>query len=238
MSRGGLRLTARGVVRRFGGVRAVDGVDLVAEPGRITALVGPNGAGKSTLFACLSGAERPDAGRVLLGGRDVTRWPPHRRARLGLARTFQQLAVFPSLTVAEHLRLGAEQAGRGAEWVPPAGALLELLGLSGVRDRRAAELGTGTLRMVELGRALAGGPEVLLLDEPAVGLDAAEAARLATVLRALAAEGLALLVVEHDTELVGALADVVYLLAAGRVAARGPAAVVLGTGEGVQPGGG
>ncbi|GAA2156498.1 ABC transporter ATP-binding protein [Kitasatospora kazusensis] len=227
MSRAGAgRLTARGVVRRFGGIAAVDGVDLVAPPGRITALVGPNGAGKSTLFDCLSGAARPDEGRVLLDGCDITRLPEHARARLGLARTFQRIAVFPTLTVAENVLVGAEQVRRHGARAATDRALT-LLGLAAARDAPAAELPTGTLRMVELARALAAGPRVLLLDEPSVGLDAAETARLAAVLRALAADGLPLLLVEHDTELVSELADAVYAMAAGRVVTAGPAARVL-----------
>ncbi|MBS2538788.1 ABC transporter ATP-binding protein [Catenulispora sp. NF23] len=233
-------LTARGVVRRFGGVIAVDGVDLSVPPARITALVGPNGAGKSTLFDCLSGTLRPDAGRVLLGGRDIAHLPDYRRARLGLARTFQQLAIFPGLTVAENVRIGAEgRPGgtlRGLVGLPdPARGqtalatdrALRLAGLAALRDHPVADLPTGTLRMVELARALAGAPRVLLLDEPAAGLDATEATRLAAVLRALSAEGMALLLVEHDVDLVAELADVVYVMAAGRVVARGPAAAVL-----------
>jgi branched-chain amino acid transport system ATP-binding protein len=234
------RLTARGLVRRFGGVVAVDGVALSVPPGRITALVGPNGAGKSTLFDCLSGTLRPDAGRVLLGGRDVTGLPDYRRARLGLARTFQQLSIFPGLTVAENVRVGAEgRPGgtlRGLAGLPDPGRhaataatdrALGLTGLAHLRDHPVADLPTGTLRMVELARALAGTPRVLLLDEPAAGLDAAEAARLAATLRTLSAEGMALLLVEHDVDLVAELADTVAVMAAGRVVARGPAAAVL-----------
>jgi len=235
-----VRLTARGVVRRFGGITAVDGVDLAVPPGRITALIGPNGAGKSTLFDCLSGTARPETGRVLLGGRDITRLPEHARARLGLARTFQQIAVFPTLTVAANVRVGAEQSAgglvRGLLGLPAPGGeqaraatdrALALLGLEAVRDRPAGDLPAGTLRLLELARALAAMPKVLLLDEPTAGLDAAETARLGAVLRALAAEGMALLLVEHDTELVAELADVVYAMAAGRVLAHGPTAVVL-----------
>ncbi|MEZ0115671.1 branched-chain amino acid transport system ATP-binding protein [Catenulispora sp. EB89] len=236
------RLTARGIVRHFGGVLAVDGVDLSVPPGRITALVGPNGAGKSTLFDCLSGALRPDAGRVILGGKDIARLPDYRRARLGLARTFQQLSIFPGLTVAENVRIGAEARPggtvRGLIGLPDpapdreAAALatdraLRLAGLAALRDHPVSDLPTGTLRMVELARALAGTPRVLLLDEPAAGLDAAEAARLAAMLRALSAEGMALLLVEHDVDLVAELADTVCVMAAGRVVARGPAATVL-----------
>ncbi|MDJ0343157.1 branched-chain amino acid ABC transporter permease/ATP-binding protein [Streptomyces sp. H10-C2] len=222
---GGVRLTARRIRLSYDGIAAVDGVDLVVPPGRVTALTGPNGAGKSTLFDCLCGTARPQGGRVLLGGRDITRLPPHRRARLGLARTFQQLAVFPGLSVAENIRIGAEQgAVRDPEAVE---RILRLLALGPVRDAPAAGLPTGTLRRVELGRALAGAPLVLLLDEPAAGLDSDEARTLGNVLRALAADGMALLLVEHDLELVGALADFVYVMTDGRITAAGPPAAVL-----------
>ncbi|MFF3764348.1 ATP-binding cassette domain-containing protein [Streptomyces sp. NPDC001922] len=220
------RLTARGIRVTYGGFTALDGVDLTVAPGRVTALIGPNGAGKSTLFHCLCGTLRPQSGLVLLDGRDITRRPGHTRTRLGVARTFQQLAVFPALTVLENVRIGAEQGRvRDPAAVEPA---LRLLGLDGpVRDRPAAGLSTGTLRRVELARALAGGPRTLLLDEPAAGLDTAEVAALARVLRALAADGTALLIVEHDLDLVGGLADTVYAMAAGRIVAAGPAARVL-----------
>ncbi|MFJ9455752.1 ABC transporter ATP-binding protein [Kitasatospora sp. NPDC101447] len=257
------RLTARGIVRRYGGIEAVAGVDLVALPGRITALVGPNGAGKSTLFDCLAGTARPDAGRVLLGGRDVTGLPAHRRVRLGLARTFQQIAVFPTLSVADNVRVGAEQrterrAEQRAENQPEqrtgirteqrphrpgrprrsgrvearavaertAGAL-RLFGLQDVAAEPAGAQPTGVLRLVELARALAGEPRVLLLDEPAAGLDAAQTTRLVSVLRSLAGRGMALLLVEHDVELVAELADSVYAMAEGRMVAGGPTATVL-----------
>ncbi|MHC0430512.1 ABC transporter permease subunit [Streptomyces sp. O3] len=221
---GSALLVARGVRVRFGEFTALDGVDLDVAPGRITAVVGPNGAGKSTLFHCLAGTVRPDAGRVEFGGLDITHRPAHARTRLGVARTFQQLAVFPSLTVAENVAVGAEQGRvRDARSVS---RTLTLLGLDTVRDRPAAGLPTGVLRRVELGRALAGSPRVLLLDEPAAGLDTSEAAALARLLRALAADGMALLVVEHDLDLVADLADTVRVLAAGRVVGSGPAARV------------
>ncbi|MFE6411522.1 ATP-binding cassette domain-containing protein [Streptomyces sp. NPDC057837] len=227
-------LTARRLHARYGGFTALDGVDLDLFPGRVTAVVGPNGAGKSTLFHCLAGTLRPTRGAVVLGGRDITALPAHARTRLGVARTFQQLAVFPTLTVAENVRVGAEQ-GRVAD----PGAVertLRLLGLDGpVRARPAAGLPTGTLRRVELARALAGGPRVLLLDEPAAGLDTAEVNALTRVLRALAADGTALLVVEHDLDLVAGLADVVHVMTAGRIVASGPPGRVLdalGTGAG------
>ncbi|WP_420313498.1 ABC transporter permease subunit [Streptomyces sp. YS-B37] len=214
-------LTAHALHARYGGFTALDGVDLVVRAGQVTAVVGPNGAGKSTLFHCLAGTVRPARGRVRLGGRDITRLTAHARTRLGIARTFQQLAVFPSLTVAENVRVGAEQ-GRVSE----PGAVeraLRLFGLDGeVRSLPAAGLPTGTLRRVELARAFAGGPRILLLDEPAAGLDTAEVASLTQVLRALAAEGTALLVVEHDLDLVADLADVVHVMTAGRIVASGP----------------
>ncbi|KOU65596.1 hypothetical protein ADK57_19060 [Streptomyces sp. MMG1533] len=219
-------LSAHHLHARYDGFTALDGVDLDVPHGRITAVVGPNGAGKSTLFHCLAGTHRPSHGQVLLGGRDVTRLAAHARTRLGIARTFQQLAVFPSLTVAANVRVGAEQ-GR----VTDPGAVeraLRLLGLDGpVRALPAAGLPTGTLRRVELARALAGSPRVLLLDEPAAGLDTSEVAALTKVLKALAADGTALLVVEHDLDLVADLADVVHVMTAGRIVASGPPTRVL-----------
>ncbi|MEV7342540.1 ATP-binding cassette domain-containing protein [Streptomyces sp. NPDC093544] len=224
-------LRARRLHVTFGGFTALDGVDLDVRPGRVTAVVGPNGAGKSTLFHCLAGTLRPAGGQVLLGERDITRRAAHARTRLGIARTFQQLSVFPSLTVAENVRVGAEQ-GRT---VDPGSVerALRLFGLDGpVRTLPAAGLPTGTLRRVELARALAGSPRVLLLDEPAAGLDSGEVAALARVLRALAADGMALLVVEHDLDLVADLAHTVHVMAAGRIVTSGPADRVLGTGTG------
>jgi ABC-type branched-subunit amino acid transport system ATPase component len=221
-------LSARRLRVVYGGFTALDGADLDICPGRVTAVVGPNGAGKSTLFHCLAGTLRPSGGQVLLGERDVTRLAAHARTRLGIARTFQQLAVFPSLTVAENVRVGAEQ-GRTAD---PGAAerALRLLGLDGpVRALPAAGLPTGTLRRVELARALAGSPRVLLLDEPAAGLDAAEVTALTRVLGALAADGMALLVVEHDLDLVADLAHTVHVMAAGRIVTSGPADRVLET---------
>ncbi|MDQ1071782.1 ABC transporter permease subunit [Streptomyces canus] len=221
-------LTTRKLQARYDGFTALDGVDLTVPPGRITAIIGPNGAGKTTLFHCLAGTVRPSHGRVHYGNRDITRLPAHARTRLGIARTFQQLAVFPTLTVAENVRVGAEQ-GRTTD---PAAVdrALRLFALDGpLRDAPAAGLPTGTLRRVELARALAGTPSVLLLDEPAAGLDTAEVTALARILRALAADGTALLVVEHDLDLVADLAHVVHVMSAGRIIASGPPAHVLDT---------
>ncbi|MFD9906239.1 ATP-binding cassette domain-containing protein [Streptomyces sp. NPDC059063] len=223
-------LSAHHLRLSYDGFTVLRDVSLSVAPGQVTAVVGPNGAGKSSLFHCLAGTLRPDGGRVSFGGRDITRLPAHARTRIGVARTFQQLAVFPTLTVAENVRVGAEQ-GRVRDPAAPERAL-RLFDLVDVRDRPAAGLPTGTLRRVELARALAGDPHVLLLDEPAAGLDTAEVAALSRVLRALAADGTALLVVEHDLDLVAGLADTVHVLTAGRIVASGPTGEVL---EGESP---
>ncbi|MFE7808426.1 ATP-binding cassette domain-containing protein [Streptomyces sp. NPDC057430] len=199
-----------------GGLTALTDVTLALTPGRVTALVGPNGAGKSTLFDCLAGTLRPTRGRVTLDGADITPRPAHTRTRLGVARSFQQLAVFPSLTVEDNVRLGAEQGHRRS----PAQTeqALRLLGLAGsVRHHPAADLPTGTLRRVELARALAGGPHTLLLDEPSAGLDTEETDALARILAALAADGLTVLLVEHDPDLVAGIAHTVHTMEGGRI---------------------
>ncbi|MCW8380909.1 ABC transporter permease subunit [Streptomyces justiciae] len=222
-------LTTHGLTARYDTFTALDGVDLTVHPGRITAVIGPNGAGKTTLFNCLAGTHHPTHGQVRYAGRDITHLPAHARTRLGITRTFQQLAVFPTLTVTENVRVGAEQT----HTPDPATATrhaLRLLALDGpLSTLPAADLPTGTLRRVELARALAGNPRVLLLDEPAAGLDTAEVTALARVLKALAADGTALLVVEHDLDLVADLADVVHVMAAGRIIASGPPEHVLDT---------
>ncbi|QGV81371.1 ABC transporter permease subunit [Streptomyces ficellus] len=210
------RLEAHGLVLRYAGSSVLDGVDLVVEPGRVTALVGPNGAGKSSLFHCLAGTARPTSGRVTLDGTDITARPAHVRTRLGVGRTFQELAVFPSLTVEENVRVGGEQ-GRVRDDPYAVERALRLLGLTGVRHLPAAGLSTGALRRVEVARALAGRPHTLLLDEPSAGLDAAETGALARVLGALAADGTAVLVVEHDLDLVADVAHTVHVMEAGRI---------------------
>jgi branched-chain amino acid transport system ATP-binding protein len=215
-------LSAYGLVRRFGGVAALDGVSIDVPPGQITALTGPNGAGKSTLFRCLSGADRPDHGHITLHGRDITTLPEHTRARLGLTRTFQQIAVFPGLTIAENLQIGAEQAGHQ----PPRQAqlttarTLRLLGLEPLAHHPAHALPTGTLRLVELGRALTANPTVLLLDEPAAGLDHHETNLLTHLLTTLAHDGLAILLVEHDHDLIDRIAHRIHTMTAGRISAE------------------
>ncbi|GAA2455591.1 ABC transporter permease subunit [Streptomyces lavendulocolor] len=209
-------LEALGVTLRYGEFTALDRVDLLVAPGRVTALVGPNGAGKSSLFHCLAGTARPSAGRVRLDGTDITGRPAHARTRLGVARTFQEPAVFPSLSVEDNVRVGGEQ-GRVRDDPHAVERALRLLGLTGVRHLPAGGLATGTLRRIDVARAVAGRPHTLLLDEPAAGLDAAETAALARVLKALAADGTAVLVVEHDPDLVADVADTVHVMEAGRI---------------------
>ena len=241
MTLGG-RLHGVGIVKRFGGLTAVDDVSVRTEPGEVAALIGPNGAGKTTLFQCLTGGERPDAGQVILDGRDITRASPDARARLGLGRTFQRLAVFPTMSVADNLGVGAENrtdAGTAKRvalllvgilgFLPVneqphqrrVDEVLEQLGLLEVRDVPAGALPTGTLRLVELGRALCHDPRVLLLDEPASGLDTTETEQLQHVIRDVAATGVAVLLVEHDVDLVFGVADRVYAMAEGRLIAEG-----------------
>jgi branched-chain amino acid transport system ATP-binding protein len=234
---GGATLEGRGIVRRYGGLTAVDHVDLLAEPGKITALIGPNGAGKTTLFACLTGVELPDEGAVLLDGQDITALPADARARLGIGRTFQRLAVFPTMTVTDNLLVGAEgrRSGsllRGVLGVPEptrvsdarkVTEVLRMLRLTQERDTLAGALPTGTLRLVELGRALCHQPRVLLLDEPASGLDTNETRDLQDVLRQITATGVGVVIVEHDVDLVFDVADEVYAMAEGRLIAHGSA---------------
>ncbi len=236
----GKRLEARAVTRRYGGLTAVASMGIVAEPGSVTALIGPNGAGKTTLFQCLTGVEHPDAGRVLLDDVDITDRSPDARARLGVGRTFQRLAVFPTMTAAENLRVGAESRWPGSLWRGFLGIrdqhraeddarveeVLRTLGIGAVRDVVTGTLPTGTLRLVELGRALCHDPDVLLLDEPASGLDSEETHDLQRVLRDVAASGVAVLLVEHDVDLVFDVADTVYAMAEGRLLAAGPPDVV------------
>uniref|UniRef100_UPI00260A88C0 ABC transporter ATP-binding protein n=1 Tax=Trebonia sp. TaxID=2767075 RepID=UPI00260A88C0 len=208
-------LSAEGVTVRFGGLAACSSVSIEVARGEFAGLVGPNGAGKSTLFNVLSGLQRPNEGSVWLAGKDVTRISPQRRARLGLGRTFQQPELFMELTVREHLvlayrsfharrRLWADMFTAGSlRPVDPRerdriDRLVDALMLTGVADQTADTLPLGTSRLVEVGRALATSPSVLLLDEPLSGLDANEAKELAATLRRIyREENVAVLLVEH-----------------------------------------
>ncbi|MCU1381249.1 MAG: ABC-type branched-chain amino acid transport system, ATPase component [Acidimicrobiales bacterium] len=213
---------------RFGGLLAVDGVHLEAEAGRVTGLIGPNGAGKTTLFNVITGLQAPTEGRIFIGDEDVTNLKPHKRARLRMARTFQRLEVFGSLTARENIMVAAEICnGWSRDRVDPkqvTTAVLERVGLRAVADDPVDAMPTGTARLVELGRALATRPQLLLLDEPGSGLDHNESDVLGDLLLDLAGEGMAVLLVEHDVELVMRVCEDIFVLDFGRLIAQGPPA--------------
>jgi branched-chain amino acid transport system ATP-binding protein len=211
---------------RFGGHAAVRDVDLDCEAGRITGLIGPNGAGKTTTFNVITGLQETTSGRVVLDGRDITHVKAHARARQGIARTFQRLEVFGSLTARENILTAAEirrswSRDRRADPRADADAILERIGIRSVANERVDAMPTGLARLVELGRALATRPKVLLLDEPASGLDEAESDDFAQLLVDLAGEGMAILLVEHDVQLVMRVCAHIYVLDFGAILAEG-----------------
>jgi branched-chain amino acid transport system ATP-binding protein len=231
-------LRAQAVTVRFGGLTALSDVDLVVPAGSAVGLVGPNGAGKTTLFSVLSGLLRPTAGVVYMDDVDVTAESPQRRARRGLARTFQRIELFWELTVREHLvlahrsrhhrtRLWADLVGAGlrsnAAEEQAVDEMLDLLNLRPVADRVVAGLPLGTGRLVEVGRALANDPSVLLLDEPSSGLDRRETSALSDALvRTCRERGVAMVLVEHDLDFVLGVSEQVTVLDFGQVLAVGP----------------
>ena len=235
-------LDAGGITKRFAGIMALDDVSLSVEPGEAVGLIGPNGAGKTTLFNCLLGMQRPDSGTVVFDGRDITRAPVYKRARLGLGRTFQRIELFSGMSVRDHLQV-AEWArlGAGRLWrdclnlsKPTTDQrrridqMLELLGLDDVADRPVDALTIGRGRLVELGRALMTQPALLLLDEPSSGLDRHETQEMVGALKEVQRQhGTAVLLVEHDVEMVQAFADRLYVLDFGRLIAQGRTAEVM-----------
>ena len=208
------------VMVRFGGVMAVSGATLMARAGQVTGLIGPNGAGKTTLFNVISGIQEPTAGSVSIDGEDVTRLAPHKRAQRGVARTFQRLELFSSLTVRDNIRVAAELAML-TNVTSTVEKLIARVGLADVADRTAGDLPTGSARLVEIARALATKPKLLLLDEPASGLSDIESEHLGYLLRSLADEGLGVLLVEHDMDLVMRVCDHIFVLDLGVVIAEG-----------------
>jgi len=226
----GLEIEA--VAVRFGGLAALSEVSISVAEGAITGLIGPNGAGKTTLFNVVTGMQRPNGGTVRLDGRDLRGLSSHRRARLGLGRTFQRLELFGSLTVAENIGVAASIGhrgvvkGRSKTIQDIREEILERLGLASVADERADTLPTGTGRLVELARALATKPKVLLLDEPASGQDVDETERFSGILRDLVTDGLAILLVEHDMELVMNVCNTIAVLDYGRIICTGTPAEV------------
>lgn len=229
----------RGVTVRFGGITALNDVNLAVRRGEFCGLIGANGAGKTTLFDVISGLRRPDGGRVELQGVDVTRWRPHRRARAGLRRTFQRVQTFGWLTVVENLLVATEwRGGGGGVWadlvaaptrsartagrLERAEAVLEMCGLQELRDRSAGSLPIGTGRLVELARALMDEPAALLLDEPASGLDTNERNRFGDLVeRIVNDQHTAVLLVEHDVGFVMDRCERVVVLHLGEILADG-----------------
>jgi branched-chain amino acid transport system ATP-binding protein len=234
-------LVVEGVTKTFAGIVALDQVDLDVRPGEIVGLIGPNGAGKTTFFNCLLGILKPDGGRVTFEGRDLARVATHRRARLGIGRTFQRIELFSGMSPRDHF-LVAERVrnGKGALWKDvlflgrPSSdenarvdAMLELLGLQPVADRPIESLSLGVGRLVEMGRALMTEPKLVLLDEPSSGLDRHETEALAEQLRTVQRErGFAILLVEHDVEFVRSLVERVFVLDFGTLIASGTTAEV------------
>ena len=209
-------LEVRGVTVTFGGLVAVSDVTLDADSGRVTGLIGPNGAGKTTLFNVITGLQRPAKGTVFLDGKDISDLAPYQRARRGMARTFQRLELFGTLTVRENVEVAASIARR---WAPDSEApsalaarLIDRVGLSPVADVRTDALPTGQGRLVELARSLATRPRVLLLDEPASGQSTSETEYFADVLRDLCADGMAIVLVEHDMSLVMSVCQYIHVL--------------------------
>ncbi len=214
----------------FGGLRALDQVDLTVESARVTGLIGPNGAGKTTLFNVVCGLQETDAGQVLFDDQDVTKLKAYERARRGLARTFQRLEVFGSLSARDNVLTAAEihRSWSHDESDPEevTEELVERVGLRDVADEQADTLPTGMARLVEVARALAARPRVLLLDEPSSGLDEHESDVFAKLLLDLAGEGLAILMVEHDVPLVMEVCSTIHVLDFGKMIAVGTPAEI------------
>jgi branched-chain amino acid transport system ATP-binding protein len=231
-----------GLTRRYSGLVAVDGVDLEIAEGGVHAVIGPNGAGKTTLFNLLSGLVTPSSGRIVLGDADISALPPYRRAALGMARTFQNIRIFGAMTVLENVLTGLHPNLRSGliavalrlpkfraeerDAVARGRAALDLVGLADRADLAAANLAYGDQRRLEIARAMAQAPRLLLLDEPAAGMNPAETVALAALVRRIAATGTTVLLVEHDMGFVMGLSDSVTVLNFGRKIFEGsPAAV-------------
>ena len=237
-----MNLEARGLNLAFGGITVLHDLDVSFRRGEVTGVIGPNGAGKTSLFNCLTGIYRPRSGSIRYGDLALDPLSPAVRARHGLTRSFQHVALCPDLSVVENVMVGLVQRGR-AGW---AGALLGLpyaraemrqarscsldalarLGIEDAAEAMPAELPPGTLRLVEIARAIVASPKMLLLDEPAAGLNAAETRELTAALRCLMTPELVMIVVEHDMDLIMQICDQIYVLNFGRLVAHGPPAVV------------
>jgi branched-chain amino acid transport system ATP-binding protein len=224
-------LEVSGVTVRFGGIVAVNEASVSTEPGSITGLIGPNGAGKTTLFNVITGLQVPTSGRVRFRGENITRASVNHRARMGMARTFQRLEAFGSLTVRENVQVAREIHAGARTWLrrrrdPKVDQLIATVGLEGYAGRRADSIPTGVARLLELARALAIEPRLLLLDEPSSGLDEAETEGFGRLLLRLADDGCSILMVEHDMDLVMGVCDLIHVLEFGKVIATGTAAQI------------
>jgi branched-chain amino acid transport system ATP-binding protein len=235
-------LSLEGVTRRYGGLVAVDTVDLDVAEGGVTAVIGPNGAGKTTLFNLVSGFQKPNAGRIVFAGEDITMRLPEQIAASGLVRTFQLVQLFQNLSVLENIQVGCHLHTRGGifsalmrsratreterEVDARARELLDFVGLEGAADSEARALAYGQQRLLEIARALAAKPKLLLLDEPAAGLSADESKRLSAAIRDIARRGTTVLLIEHDMKLVMNTADTIAVMDFCRKIAEGtPAAI-------------
>ncbi len=235
-------LRVQGLSRRFGGVYALRDVNLEVQPGELRGIIGPNGAGKSTLFHLIAGHLRANGGGIAFRGTAIERLSPHERAKLGIAIVYQGARIFRGMSVQENVMVGAHLTARHgfleAAWQSPrarreeasmrvlAKTLLDEVGLAGLADRPAESLPLGQQRALQLARALAADPALLLLDEPASGLREQERSRLAELIQRLRARGLTILLVEHDVRLVTNLSDRVTVLDLGRVIAEGTPATI------------
>lgn len=231
-------LAVRDVTKRFGGLTAVDGTSFEVYPGTIKALIGPNGAGKSTLFNLITGFDEPDSGSVLYDGAEIVGVKPRTVVRRGLARTFQDAQLFDELSAAENVMVGAQAHQRSGfaaaalrlpwaraeerEAAENAARLLRMIGIEEWSATRAADLPAGIRRLLEIARALATAPRLLLLDEPAAGLNSTETRELVDTLRRVRDSGVTVLVVEHDMGLVMEVSDEIVVLDRGRKIAEGP----------------
>ena len=218
-------LDARGLAKTFGGLRAVNDLSFTVRAGEILGLIGPNGSGKTTVFNLIAGSLAPDRGAVVFDGRDITRVPPHRRAALGIARTFQLIRALSALSVLDNVLVarlyGRERASRLAQARSEALECLQFCGLADLAGRAAGTLTLAERKRLEVARALAAGPRLLLLDEPAAGLNPTEVGALLALFRRLRGGGITLVIVEHNVGAVRDLCDRVVVLDAGRKIAEG-----------------
>ncbi|MFN5507636.1 MAG: ABC transporter ATP-binding protein [Burkholderiales bacterium] len=220
-------LEVQGVSRSFGGLKAVQDVSLSVPQGSLTALIGPNGAGKTTLFALLSGFLKPDTGRVILQGQDITGQAPHLNAQLGMTRTFQIVQPFAAQTVRENIAVGAHlHTASRAQALTMAAQVAERVGLADQLDKLASDLTVAGRKRLELARALATEPQLLLLDVVLAGLNPQEIADMIPVIRSIAASGVTVLMIEHVMQAVMSLAEHVWVLAQGQLIAQGSPAEV------------